>query len=233
MPLVFYPPNISDQYPISDPTGKFFDFTFCFFPFNLEDRFTSFGLVRNSRGLLLCKGELIMSRTSSPQSSHRQSEYYVCNPLTKQWLRIPKLDRRMSFKVDYVGFTCYALDTRLPHKVEFVVLEVEKKRWKKDEFFYTRVFSSLTGCWSVYCVACSPGPSWPSRESTGMYGTDYDTDLYDYGTIAVYKGMFHWNGGSCLIAYDPLNEPYKCSSIPIPEELAHNGSRVELSEGRI
>lgn len=203
---------------------KFFDFSFSFLPIKIE-LLRKFQVVRISHGLLLCKAEF-RPRTRKP---YRVGVYYVCNPLTKQWLKIPPLIRRRTAKVGPVGFMCKALDPEFPWKIDyFMVLEVEYKRSKDDNFFYTHVFSSQTGCWNNYRVTGGgSGFNWFWRS----------WQIHEYVSVVVHNGMFHWcaerSKGPYIIAYDPLNHPNKCNCLSTSVMPGYKCNQISLHAGHI
>ena len=192
---------------------KFLNFSPYFLSRKLK-QYERIDIVGISQGLLLHK--LISERIKywprgfeGNDKTPKNGVYYISNPLTRQWLKIPRAPRHWHLAVSQVGFMCYTLNPYLSNKTEFVVLEVECNNFLKDEFFYAHVFSSLTKRREIYCVECPSGFIWD-------WPCDINALYRRYNHAVVYQGKFHWSSGSHIIAYDPLNEPYKCNLIPFP-----------------
>lgn len=166
-------------------------------------------IVASSGGLLLCSGVLF---TDSGFSSF----YYVCNPVTMNWVQIPPPPWRGDNEA-CIGFICEPYSNNHHHhhhhnnnsrekeeeeessvfnsQYRFIVVRIEVPFGTFDEF-PIKIFSSETGEWSVTSVLC---PMELNRN-------------YPLTSPVVYNGILHFLfPSSAIFAYHPFN---RCTHDP-------------------
>ncbi|XP_074280220.1 uncharacterized protein LOC141605387 [Silene latifolia] len=171
------------------------------------------------------------------KSQYFYYQYYLCNPISKQWAQLPLIST-----YDSVGFTCYHAqqarglgevsriwaDTNSyeniirnnadydPNKIDFTVVSINRGG-EKDEFIAS-VFSSTDEAaeWSIFHVPCPPASRW----------------ILGPTKLVFLNGNFHWCGTNCIAAYDPFNKPLHCDIIPLPpmDPLESENGRILLLE---
>ncbi|KAJ7966894.1 F-box protein [Quillaja saponaria] len=100
--------------------------------------------------------------------------YYICNPLTKEWIELPPAPIMSAIYRTYMGFICdsyYHVDTdanaiTINFERKFRVVRIPSFEID-DQYFGVDVFSSETGQWNYFVVlrprgfACSNTPCGP------------------------------------------------------------------------
>ncbi|XP_050232896.1 F-box protein At5g49610-like [Mercurialis annua] len=137
--------------------------------------------------------------------------YYVCNPITKQWLTLPPPPTCTNFAL--VGLVCYGHYFKVvrlvspctyTNAVTFMMTEI------RTSFFNAETFDSRTNLWRVSAMITIPR-----------------SILFCKPTNAIeYKGILHWESGerdyttSTIMAFDPNLE--KCRLIQVLETMPNH-----------
>ncbi|OVA08927.1 hypothetical protein BVC80_901g60 [Macleaya cordata] len=141
-------------------------------PYNKEERLY---LLASSNGLVLCSN-----------SSAFQSKYYVCNPLTKEWVSLPPPHQTPRAWV-LNGFFCESSPSSLT-STSYKVVRIKECRVQPKTNFDLDLFSSDIGEWSSYKVS-SP------KEITFLYPF--------LSSVVCCNGILYWiEGRNRIIAYD-------------------------------
>ncbi|OVA19008.1 F-box domain [Macleaya cordata] len=191
---------------ISRHDGFSFKFLTKSYPFKEEALY----LLASSNGLVLC----------STDDNH-PSMYYVCNPLTKQWISLPR-PRPNSERFGIDGFICES--SSLTSTSTYKVLRI-LYCWDRFAIFDLQIFSSDTGEWNTYQVSCP-------REVI----------IYTNNVVTCRDGVLYFIlelEQNKIIAYDFSNNKnggHQCRLIDLPEDREKNlfcTRRIVESEGSI
>ncbi|CAI0625895.1 unnamed protein product [Linum tenue] len=161
----------------------------------------------SSNGLLLCSPYKTMPAT-----------YYICNPLTKEWLTLPPSPHKDSPDV-YVGFICdpfYLVqgDDSLITLNDGFGFKVVRWRYsssdedEEEDLFGmdVEVFSSDVGLWTTSRARCVKGVT--------------STALPAPGTGISYDGRLYWLLGRCeTLIYDPNKNEFLLHHITPPSDV--------------
>lgn len=142
--------------------------------------------------------DLVLFSTLSP------TIFYVCNPLTKQWVALPPPPK---FRTLPTGFLCVPASCSLCHPgtqcvdnshYNFMVVQIGIDQFHLPHSQYKiQLFSSEEGQWRTLVV---------SSPRTSIFW-DSSVDLIPY------KGMLHWLISRHVLVYDPYNSPEKFSRV--------------------
>ncbi|CAH1427894.1 unnamed protein product [Lactuca virosa] len=137
--------------------------------------------------------------------------YYICDPLTRQWITLPSRRPRS------IGFIGDGLITRVneDHMLigyTIVMVELQKPR---SNYLCLEMFSSETGKWIVYKLPC-PIRLWELADGA----------IYCYGAL-------HWlvrydEGIYGMLAFDPYKDPKSVRLIPLPDDRDLQSERDNL-----
>ena len=192
------------------------------FPYRIEAAFNDL--------LLVCRDVQLM------HSVPCFTEYYICNPLTKQWLMLPS----RSTTIVLVGFICEPYSDK-----ELAIGNYRYKvvRWicpspeSNTSELQMEIFSSETGEWSDFVVSLPRGWRF-NRTDTGECSsfptlgfTDNINSIMERACVVACNGMLHWlhrNKKDKMIkgvVFDPFNEnPEQCFGyIDPPIEFLRDG----------
>ncbi|XP_071695375.1 putative F-box protein At3g23970 [Rutidosis leptorrhynchoides] len=158
----------------------------------------------SNNGLLLCCVAL-----------SRPVVYFVCNPLTKQYVALPLPPSNVI--ADYIGFISkprHDYDDR--RDTSFKVVRIEAV-WSESEGHLSRtlkfeIFCSLLGRWTEeYFNSSSSSSSNPELFYCKAYG---------HHSAVVCNGLLHWDTlSTCgIFIYDPYNG--ECRTIGLPDEVS-------------
>ncbi|XP_019163493.1 PREDICTED: F-box protein At5g07610-like [Ipomoea nil] len=131
--------------------------------------------------------------------------YYVSNPLTRQWIALPPAAFEGFAQYVSIGFLCVE-DTA--HHNKFMVVRLCTGHFntacKPCSQFKAQVFSSENWLWRTLVVS-SPLTLKHYRGRT---------------LLVAYRGMLHWLNRDCIVVYDPLNTPERFSRvIGLPNQI--------------
>ncbi|XP_075636571.1 putative F-box/kelch-repeat protein At4g22430 [Castanea sativa] len=171
--------------------------------------FYKFGIIASFNDLLLVYRRNIRRKLRPPRLSFRK--YYICNPLTKQWLKLPLLRENRTVKV---GFICDAhnCDKNAHYRYKVVVL-VHSHNEPNTTQLHMEIFSSEIGKWCKSVVS-SPRVLNPVRDS---FKGAHD--------VVACNGKLHWmdieeNGMiKGFVVFDPFNDAKRCHYIELPKNL--------------
>jgi|UniRef100_A0A2N9FAD4 hypothetical protein len=123
------------------------------------------------------------------------SEYYICNPLTKQWLMLPSTSRRT--RIVMVGFICepysdkeLAIANYRYKVVRWIYSSLESKSNTSE--LQMEIFSSETGEWSNFVVSLPRGRRF----------NPHINRIMEAGVVAC-NGMLHWLDVEGFVVLDP------------------------------
>ncbi|KAF8377039.1 hypothetical protein HHK36_030411 [Tetracentron sinense] len=148
-------------------------------------------ILASSNGLVLCRAA-------------SQMIYYVANPLTMQWVTLPRPTR--SHRYVRIGFFCepFPEEGTAIYKVVCVT-----ESMGLSESLNLEIFSSETGEWSDLKVSC------PGR--VAMFKA--------YDRAVCYNGILHWmDTFRKIVAFDPNNSSGLCRIIELPEDRRNRNS---------
>ncbi|CAI0396194.1 unnamed protein product [Linum tenue] len=158
----------------------------------------------SSNGLLLC----------SPNDYSRRL-YYICNPLTKQWLALPRSPPRRRHHYVQVGFICdpfyhvqydgedgsVTLNDRFGVKVVRLPFFLGNEEGSPIEM-EVEIFSSQTGCWTT---------------STVMLPKRLRFDEYNPQIAIPHNGRLYWFVEPCdILIYDLSKNEFLLESHELP-----------------
>ncbi|KAA8530281.1 hypothetical protein F0562_004990 [Nyssa sinensis] len=155
---------------------------------NRKRRYSRTQVLASSKGLLLCclLGPLI---------------YYVCDPVTRQWISLPRAPNNATRHPIYFGEGLVSRANEENVVTSFKVVRVEWLSGKYD-FLNIETFSSETGEWKDAKLFCSQ-----------------PIQLLKRGGPFTFNGIIHWF--TCehrLVAFDPYKNANQCHLIKLPED---------------
>ncbi|XP_026398415.1 F-box protein At3g26010-like [Papaver somniferum] len=100
--------------------------------------------------------------------------YYVCEPITKQWISLPPPPQREN-NCSVTGIICDECFSSSPHSRSYKVIRIPKFAAAKE--FKVEVFCSELGEWNMYDVSCPEYVTW-------------DNSLY--GNHFTHNGVLYW-----------------------------------------
>ncbi|GAB4831297.1 hypothetical protein Ancab_005311 [Ancistrocladus abbreviatus] len=159
--------------------------------------------------------------------SRLQTVYFICNPLTRQWLELPLVSKYLNDSNTLVGFV---LDGCADAQEEYCSVNVATAQFEyklvcisdtgiglttRQSSASAWIFSSVIGEWSKSEVPLSLFN--PRSVETG-------------GTNGVaFKRMLHWINGKAILVYDPdSNNQFR--SIVLPTSLRTTNARLGVSQ---
>nr|GLL31010.1 putative F-box/kelch-repeat protein At1g15680 isoform X1 [Ipomoea trifida] len=182
--LIYLPcyPHNSNYYQLE---GSFAD---SIFPHNSNSN-SNYRLEGSFADLILC---------SCINTFANKVDYYVSNPLTRQWIALPPLANEAG--IVSIGFLCVE-DTDTSHHNKFMVVRLclgnlEDVSTPRSQF-KVQIFSSENWQWRTLVVS-SPLALMRYRWRA---------------PLVAYRGMLHWLNGDCIVVYDPLNTPETFSRV--------------------
>ncbi|XP_023759630.1 F-box protein At3g26010 isoform X2 [Lactuca sativa] len=156
----------------------------------------------SNNGLVLCSAPL-----------RNPIVYFVCNPLTKQWIPLPPPPTNI--KTVYIGFICnprYSCnddDERGSFKVVRIEVVNCNSHWDLSDTLKLEIFCSVLGRW---------------REEYFMSNSTHDHGFFCgwdswCPSAVVCDGLLYWNSvsNSGIFCYDPYNG--ECRTIKLPHEI--------------
>ncbi|OVA01986.1 F-box domain [Macleaya cordata] len=183
-------------------------------PYNKEDLIF---LLASSNGLVLCSTR-----------RYYQMRYYICNPLTKKWIVVPRRPPNAHHKWVINGFICESSSSLA--STSYKVVRVPEF---KDPLtnFEIEIYSSNVGEWNIYKVSCP-------HQVTMLYN-------FSNNVVSGPNGVLYWIevGEIKIIAYNPNDNHNnndengeKCRLIDLPIREGVNYDREYIfgvSEGLI
>ncbi|KAJ7979267.1 F-box protein [Quillaja saponaria] len=163
-----------------------------------------------SQGLLLCE-----------KSMGLDSIYYICNPLTKDWIQLPLSPGE---GLALVGFVCDPFSF-IPNEAEmefnsqprrFRVVRIPKFYDTYFEF-KVEVFSSEIGQWSKLVAKCPKGFACTTEFSMGV----------------CHNGNLYFGGQESILVYDPYNYKSYAKTIDFPPNSSNFSTCLGLSCGSL
>ncbi|XP_050240321.1 F-box protein At5g07610-like isoform X1 [Quercus robur] len=166
-----------------------------------------------SNGLVLCSTTLLS-----------QMMYYVCNPLTANWVALvpPRFDSHV-----LAGFVCHSYYDDSDTITRFKVVRVSAiETGKKSLDLCVEIFNSDTSEWQQFTEQCE-----------GLHVT-LDFTKFQTHAVLAHNDIMHWAhcGSRYILAFDPNNKhDHKCRLIRQPRELYDMYGHVCLSacQGRL
>jgi F-box interacting protein len=183
--------------------------------------------------LLLVCGENL--NFFNPSSNH---EYYICNPITKQWLTVPPppLQTISNMTMAMVGFICEPYSCQKEQEsititnahYKYKVVRILSPTETNTTQLEMEIFSSLTGEWSNSVVSSPKGLN-PFITMSMRAG------------IVTCSGKLHWvdaerenNMIKGFVVFDPFNDAERCRYINPPSELSLlNSVSFGVFQGRL
>ncbi|XP_019163491.1 PREDICTED: putative F-box protein At3g23950 [Ipomoea nil] len=150
-------------------------------------------------------------------------DYYVSNPLTRQWIALPPAAYDCLVQYVSIGFL-YVEDAS--HHNKFMVVRLR-----------TWCSTASTPCsWFKAQVFSSENWQWRSLVVSSPLSLNHHRGR---NPLVAYRGMLHWLNSDCIVVYDPLNTPERFSrviglpfSIQIyPSEIYRNNYCFGVSQG--
>ena len=175
----------------------------------------TFSIEASFNDLLLVYSEVPKSLSRSWGPAFRL--YRICNPLTKQWITLPCLPFRESYRFVLVGFICnlYSCDkeqgcTTNAH-YSYKVVRILSPTESNTTQIHMEIFSSDTGEWCHSLVSSPRGLN------------PFHIRSLNAGVVAC-NGMLHWvdeNDRTIkgFVVFDPFNEAQGCRYIDPPSDL--------------
>ncbi|KAL4606098.1 hypothetical protein ACB092_09G078400 [Castanea dentata] len=161
--------------------------------------------------------DLLLVYREVPRTTRKPGfcKYYICNPFTKQWLkllRIPLLRENTSVRV---GFICdpYSCDkehgcfTNVHYRNK--VVRIHSPTQSNTSQLYMEIFSSETGEW-CHSIFSSPR------------GLNPFTSKVVHSDVVTCNGMLHWADTEVdgmikgFVVFDPFNDAEQCHYINLP-----------------
>ncbi|KAK9986011.1 hypothetical protein SO802_030962 [Lithocarpus litseifolius] len=169
------------------------------FPFCVEASFND---------LLLIRSEVL------PIVNTGFTEYCICNPITKQWIILPRLPYQGYRGIVLVGFIC------IPDSCDkeqgcitnahysYRVVRIRSPTQSNPTQIRMQIFSSDTGEWCDSLVSSPPGLN------------PFGGRSKDAGVVAC-NGMLHWvDENDKIVVFDPFNNAEECRYIDPPIDFS-------------
>ncbi|XP_057983504.1 F-box protein At1g49990-like [Malania oleifera] len=123
----------------------------------------------------------------------RLDGYFVCNPITQQWVALPLPPHRLKYVIE--GFVTQAEDGIV---AAYKVVRMERL-CENTRVLNIEIFASETGEWKSYRAF-----------------TPNSVQLLDYRPV-LYNGLLHWYDiGYRMVGYDPNGSSDRCRLINLP-----------------
>ncbi|KAJ9546629.1 hypothetical protein OSB04_019172 [Centaurea solstitialis] len=171
--------------------------------FSGQEKQETLQYLASNNGLVLCCAAL-----------RRPIVYFVCNPLTKQWIALPTPPSNV--KTVYIGFICnpqYSCDDEVGNKTSFKVVRIDVVNCESPRqlsgTLKLEIFCSVSGRWTEeYYMSSS------TSDHELFYGWNYRCP-----SAVVCDGLLHWDTlSNCgIFTYDPYNS--ECRTIELPHEI--------------
>ncbi|KAL7599595.1 hypothetical protein Lser_V15G21943 [Lactuca serriola] len=191
--------DIAFGFPIFESPG--FSLSFLASSDSEQQNQETFQYLASNNGLVLCCAAM-----------RRPIVYFVCNPLTKQWISLPPPPSNV--KTVYTGFICnpqYSCND--DRKTSFKVVRIEVVKCESPRqlsgTLKLEIFCSILGKWTEeYFMSSS------NSDHELFYGWNYRCP-----SAVVCDGLLHWDTlSNCgIFTYDPYNG--ECRTIELPREI--------------
>lgn len=199
--------DIAFGFPIFESPG----FSLTFLACSEQQKQETLQYLASNNGLVLCCAAL-----------RRPIVYFVCNPLTKQWVALPPPPSNV--KTVYVGFICnpqYSCDddhqgggeSEMGSKTTYKVVRIDVVNCESPRqlsgTLKLEIFCSVSGRWTEeYFMSSS------TSDHELFYGWNYRCP-----SAVVCDGLLHWDTlSNCgIFTYDPYNG--ECRTIELPHEI--------------
>ncbi|XP_030969740.1 F-box protein At3g26010-like [Quercus lobata] len=160
--------------------------------------------------LLLCCANMV----GNDAGSGPMSEYYVINPISRQWTALPPMPQLARARV---GFICW-YDTALHKQLSYRVMRIPEFKGESAEFG-VEIFSSDTGKWT---------------QSVGLCPQGFRLDVFAFPGVPYNGLLFWWSSTDCLVGFDP-NTSKCCQFFEKPVELnpSHGIERLGVCHGTL
>lgn len=148
--------------------------------------------------------------------SFKNTFFYVCNLLTRQWVALPPAPH---FIEQAIGLLCLPVPKpcsinschrQCVHHKKFMVVRIHRH----DELgvpqskFKVQFFSSEEGEWRTRVVSS------PQALTTFTFNTCYGTVWNkSYNYLVAHKGLLYWQICSSVVVFDPFNSPQTFSHV--------------------
>ncbi|XP_023752446.1 putative F-box/kelch-repeat protein At1g15680 [Lactuca sativa] len=139
--------------------------------------------------------------------------YYICDPLTRQWITLPSRKPRL------ISFISEGLITRVDEDytlIGYTIVTVELLK-SRSNYVNIEIFSSGTGKWMVYKLPCDS----PIRLWKVVSGP-----IYCYG--ALHWQVIKYDRIHGLLAFDPYKDPKSVRLIPLPDDRDLQSEDVDM-----
>ncbi|POO00423.1 F-box domain containing protein, partial [Trema orientale] len=174
---------------------------------------------------------------------NKATDNYICNPLTKQWLALPKVTPPTN--VSGYGFLLEPTNCNKRHgcttNARFRVVMIGRTHSDSNlnngphhhcsyNEFVTKVFCSEIGQWSEFVI------SYPLRKTVISFPHNMSVNKKFVINIVASNGILYWLEGSPLngvVAFDPFNDIHtgQCRLIPLPTVCFKNTLRA--TDGKV
>lgn len=192
--------DLAFGFPIFESPG----FTLSFLSSSEQQNQETLQYLSSNNGLILCCATL-----------RRPIVYFVCNPLTKQWIPLPPPPSNV--KTVYIGFICkpqYSCnEDEQGIKTSFKVVRIEVVNCESPKqlsgTLKLEIFCSVSGKWTEEFFMSSS-----TSDHELFYGWNYRCP-----SAVVCDGLLHWDtlSNSGIFTYDPSNG--ECRTIELPREI--------------
>ncbi|KAK7834273.1 putative F-box protein At3g23950 [Quercus suber] len=149
---------------------------------------------------------LVHNRVTSARKKVGFCEYYICNPYTKQWFKLPRCSSH-TLRTDKVGFICEAYENA---HYRYKVVLIHSPNEPNATQLHMEVFSSEIGKWCKSVVSSPRGLN------------PFKRKFECAGVVVACNGMLHWvdtevNGMiKGFVVFDPFNDAERCNYIDLP-----------------
>ncbi|POO00442.1 hypothetical protein TorRG33x02_038550 [Trema orientale] len=188
--------------------------------------------------------DLVVATSTEYGPLHGATDNYICNPLTKQWLALPKVIppvnnagyafvREPTSCNKQLGFTSNARYRFVmighAHSDSRFELGVGGRHFCMENEFVTKVFCSEIGQWREYVITF---PQHQAVIPTPIWGASRNPDL----RIVTNNGILYWLEGLPLrgiVAFDPFSDIYTnhCRFIRLP--VVFFNKTVHATDGKV
>ncbi|KAL4606100.1 hypothetical protein ACB092_09G078600 [Castanea dentata] len=150
---------------------------------------------------------LVHNKVTSARKKVGFCEYYICNPSTKQWFKLPRCSTSHSLRTDKVGFICEAYENA---HYRYKVVLIHSPNEPNTTQLHMEVFSSEIGKWCKSVVSSPRGLN------------PFKRKFECAGVVVACNGMLHWvdtevNGMiKGFVVFDPFNDAKRCHYIDLP-----------------
>lgn len=161
--------------------------------------------------------DLLLVYREVPRTTRKPGfcKYYICNPFTKQWLKLPRIPLLRENTSVRVGFICDPCSCDKEHgcftyvHYRYKVVRIHSPTQSNTTQLYMEIFSSETGEW-CHSIVSSPR------------GLNPFTSKVVHSDVVTCNGMLHWADTEVdgmikgFVVFDPFNDAEQCHYINLP-----------------